>query len=161
MEGADPYGAALEVQCGFSVRRGCVVTGFGRPSDVPGWCGRSECRALEGSRSGYYRWIAGAEVRAARQADEDAPVAEIRDVHAEHHGNFGALRVHAELRSLGHTVNRKRVARLMRKYQMRTADRDMRRPRSRSSVTSTASAGAWAEAAQAVTTASPRASGRA
>ncbi|MFJ7272648.1 IS3 family transposase [Streptomyces sp. NPDC099050] len=76
------------------------------------------CRALEVSRSGHYRWIAGAEVRAARQADEDALVAEIRDIHAEHHGNYGALRVHAELRGFGHTVNRKRVARLMHKHQI-------------------------------------------
>lgn len=73
------------------------------------------CRVLEVSRSGYYRWTAGAETRAARQADEDVLVAEIREIHAEHRGNYGALRVHAELRGFGHTVNRKRVARLMRK----------------------------------------------
>jgi transposase InsO family protein len=83
------------------------------------------CRVLEVSRSGYYRWIAGAEVRAARQADEDALVAEIRDIHTEHHGNYGALRVHAELRGFGHTVNRKRVARLMRKHQ--TVGRHLRK----------------------------------
>ena len=74
------------------------------------------CRVLEVSRSGYYRWIAGAEARAARQADEDALVEEIREIHTEHGGNYGALRVHAELRGFGHTVNRKRVARLMRKH---------------------------------------------
>ncbi|MFD7624408.1 MULTISPECIES: IS3 family transposase [unclassified Streptomyces] len=74
------------------------------------------CRVLEVSRSGYYRWIAGAEARAARQADEDALVDEIREIFAEHRGNYGALRVHAELRGFGHTVNRKRVARLMRKH---------------------------------------------
>ncbi|MET7455333.1 hypothetical protein ABZT03_26245 [Streptomyces sp. NPDC005574] len=32
------------------------------------------CRVLQVSRSGYYRWIAGAEARAARQAEEDALV---------------------------------------------------------------------------------------
>jgi transposase InsO family protein len=74
------------------------------------------CRVLEVSRSGYYRWIAGAEARAVRQAAEDTLVAEIREIHAEHRGNYGALRVHAELRGFGHTVNRKRVARLMRKH---------------------------------------------
>ncbi|WP_330434331.1 IS3 family transposase [Streptomyces sp. NBC_00825] len=71
---------------------------------------------LEVSRSGYYWWIAGAEARAARQADKDALVDEIREIHAEHRVNYGALRVHAELRGFGHTVNRKRVARLMRKH---------------------------------------------
>ncbi|MFF1343328.1 IS3 family transposase, partial [Streptomyces sp. NPDC058290] len=74
------------------------------------------CRVLQVSRSGYYRWIAGADARAARQAAEDALVDEIREIHAEHRGNYGALRVHAELRGFGHTVNRKRVARLMRKH---------------------------------------------
>ncbi|MFJ2272515.1 IS3 family transposase [Streptomyces sp. NPDC087849] len=63
------------------------------------------CRVLEVSRSGYYRWIAGAGTRAERQAAEDTLVDEIR-----------ALRIHAELRGFGHTVNRKRVARLMRKH---------------------------------------------
>ncbi|WPW32471.1 hypothetical protein P6B95_37280 [Streptomyces atratus] len=56
------------------------------------------CRVLEVSRSGYYRWIADAEARAGRQFEEDALVEEIREVHAEHRGNHGALRVHAELR---------------------------------------------------------------
>ncbi|MGY3676776.1 transposase InsO family protein [Streptomyces sp. TE33382] len=74
------------------------------------------CRVLEVSRSGCYRWIAGAGARAARQADEDALADEIREIHAEHRGNYGALRVHAEPRGFGHTVNRERVARLMRKH---------------------------------------------
>ncbi|MFD7620541.1 IS3 family transposase [Streptomyces sp. NPDC059802] len=74
------------------------------------------CRVLEVSRSGYYRWITGAEARAGRQFEEDALVEEIREIHAEHRGNYGALRVHAELRGFGRTVNHKRVARPMRKH---------------------------------------------
>lgn len=73
------------------------------------------CQVLQVSRSGYYRWLAGAGAREARQAEEDAMVAEIREIHTEHRENYGALRVHAELRGFGHTVNHKRVARLMRK----------------------------------------------
>ncbi|MFI6850437.1 hypothetical protein OG535_40395 [Kitasatospora sp. NBC_00085] len=42
------------------------------------------CRVLGVSRSGYYRWQAGAETRAARQEDEAALVEEIREIHAEH-----------------------------------------------------------------------------
>jgi transposase InsO family protein len=72
------------------------------------------CRALQVSRSGYYRWIRGADTRAVRQAEEQALVEEIREIHGEHGGTYGALRVHAELRGFGHTVNRKRVTRLMR-----------------------------------------------
>lgn len=74
------------------------------------------CRVIEVSRSGYYRWLAGAEARAERQAADDALAAEIREIHAEHKGTYGIRRVHAELRGFGHTVNRKRVERLMRKH---------------------------------------------
>ncbi|MDQ1005535.1 hypothetical protein QFZ82_000224 [Streptomyces sp. V4I23] len=48
------------------------------------------CRVPGISRSGYYRWIAGAEARAERQTAEDALVTEIREIHAEHRGNYGA-----------------------------------------------------------------------
>lgn len=37
---------------------------------------------------------------------------------AEHHGAYGAPRVHAELRARGHRINRKRVTRLMRVNQI-------------------------------------------
>jgi transposase InsO family protein len=76
------------------------------------------CQVLEVSRSGCYRWISDTEARAARQAEEDALVDEIREIHAEHRGNYGVLRIHAELRGFGHTVNRKRVARLMHKHEI-------------------------------------------
>jgi transposase InsO family protein len=72
------------------------------------------CRILGASRSGCYRWLAGAPAREARLADEEALVAEIRRIHAEHREAYGARRVHAELRARGRRVNRKRVARLMR-----------------------------------------------
>ncbi|MGW5248818.1 hypothetical protein ACWEQN_34260 [Streptomyces sp. NPDC004129] len=38
------------------------------------------------SRSGYYRHQATTQARAARQAEQAAAVAEIREMHAEHHG---------------------------------------------------------------------------
>ncbi|GAA1125726.1 IS3 family transposase [Kitasatospora arboriphila] len=71
------------------------------------------CRMLGASRSGYYRRLAGAEAREARRAADDA-LAEIRDIHAGHRGACGVRRVRAELRGFGHTVNRRRVERLMR-----------------------------------------------
>ncbi|MGW2939659.1 IS3 family transposase [Streptomyces sp. NPDC001156] len=74
------------------------------------------CRVLQVSRSGFYRWIAGAKAREVRQDAEAALVAEIREIHTEHKGTYGVRRVHAELRGFGHTVNRKRVERLMRKH---------------------------------------------
>lgn len=74
------------------------------------------CRVLQVSRSGFYRWIAGAKARAVRQAADDALAAEIREIHTAHKGTYGVRRVHAELWGFGHTVNRKRVERLMRKH---------------------------------------------
>ncbi|MGW3698962.1 transposase [Streptomyces sp. NPDC005149] len=44
-------------------------------------------------------YCAGA--RAERQAAEDTLVDEIREIHAEHRGNYGALRIHAELCGFG------------------------------------------------------------
>jgi transposase InsO family protein len=72
------------------------------------------CRVLRVSRSGYYRWLAGAKARRERQATDDALLVEIREIHTEHKGTYGVRRIHAELRGFGHTVNRKRVERLMR-----------------------------------------------
>ncbi|MGW1886140.1 hypothetical protein [Streptomyces sp. NPDC001970] len=62
------------------------------------------CRVLEVSRSGYYRWIAGAKARAERQAADDVLVAEIHEIHAEYRRNYGALRVHAELRGFARST---------------------------------------------------------
>ncbi|MFB9582212.1 IS3 family transposase [Streptomyces goshikiensis] len=73
------------------------------------------CRVLGVSRSGYYRWVAGAPARGERRAADDALVAEIREIHTSHRGTYGVRRIHAELRGFGHTVNRKRVERLMRR----------------------------------------------
>jgi transposase InsO family protein len=72
------------------------------------------CRVLQVSRSGYYRWLAGTKARVVRRAADDALVEEIREIHTGHKGPYGVRRVHAELRGFGHTVNRKRVERLMR-----------------------------------------------
>jgi transposase InsO family protein len=72
------------------------------------------CRVLGASRSGYYRWQAGAAARRQRAEAEAATVAEIRAIHDEHRGAYGAPRVHAELRDRGRPVNHKRVRRLMR-----------------------------------------------
>ncbi|GAA4980851.1 hypothetical protein GCM10025734_00890 [Kitasatospora paranensis] len=83
------------------------------------------CRILGASRSGYYRWLAGARARAARQTADHALAEEIREIHSEHREAYGARRVHAELRGRGRAVNRKRVARLMR--ERRITGRHLRR----------------------------------
>ncbi len=69
---------------------------------------------LGASRAGYYRHLATDQARAERQAEEKRTVSEIRAIHAEHQGAYGAPGVHAELRARGRRSNRNRVTRLMR-----------------------------------------------
>jgi len=71
------------------------------------------CRVLKVSRSGYYEWCA--RPPSARAEENELLLKHIRAVHAESRGSYGWPRVHAELTlGLGLSVNRKRVARLMR-----------------------------------------------
>ncbi|MFC8848537.1 MULTISPECIES: IS3 family transposase [unclassified Micromonospora] len=74
------------------------------------------CQIIGVSRSSFYYWRSAAEARAARQAADVALVGRIRAVHAAHDGTYGAPRVTAELRDAGLAVNRKRVARVMRRF---------------------------------------------
>jgi len=67
------------------------------------------CRVLGASRARYCRHLATEQARAERRAEEKRTVSEIRAIHTEHHGAYGAPRVHAELRARGRGINRKRV----------------------------------------------------
>jgi putative transposase len=69
------------------------------------------CRALDVSRSGYYKWC---KTTASAQAQADTKLAvEVARIHAEHRGRYGSPRIHRELRERGVRTSRKRVARLM------------------------------------------------
>ena len=70
------------------------------------------CRVLGVSRSGFHAW----ERRPpSNRAFADAWLSEqIREIHTQSRGTYGAPRVHAELRFRGVRVGRKRVERLMR-----------------------------------------------
>lgn len=72
------------------------------------------CRILGVPRSSCYAWAGGEQARRARLRADDALAHEITVVHLASRGAYGVPRVHAELRRLGHGVNRKRVERLMR-----------------------------------------------
>lgn len=73
------------------------------------------CRVLAvPRRQGYYEWLAAGPARQARAAADDELTAEIRAIHGEHKGSYGAPRITAELRRRGRRVNRKRVERIMR-----------------------------------------------
>jgi hypothetical protein len=69
------------------------------------------CELLKVSRAAFYQHLAGPSRR--RRADAEL-ASQIRAVHQESRGRYGAPRVHAELGRRGHRHGRKRIARLMR-----------------------------------------------
>ncbi len=77
------------------------------------------CRVLRVARSSYYAWREGEAARQARRAADDALAHEITVLHIASHRTYGIPRIHAELRRLGHRVNRKRIARVMRERDIR------------------------------------------
>jgi putative transposase len=81
------------------------------------WPVRVMCDALSVSPSGYYAWRSRPE-RARKIADREKLV-DIRRVHADHRGRYGAPRIHAEPRAEGQSVGRKRVERVMRRHGIR------------------------------------------
>src|SRR5262245_50569337 len=74
------------------------------------------CQVLGVHRSAFYKWLAGAEARARKAAEDAEVVTVIRAEHAASGGTYGVPRIHAELRDQGRRINRKRVARLMRRH---------------------------------------------
>jgi len=82
------------------------------------------CRMLELSASGYYAWQTRAESPRAR---ENAGLTDqIRRIHRQSRGTYGAPRIQAELAGTGTRVGRKRVARLMRAAELRGVSRRKR-----------------------------------
>ncbi|WP_033257441.1 IS3 family transposase [Kitasatospora phosalacinea] len=85
------------------------------------------CRILGVPRSSFYAWADGEEARRRRRRADDALAHEITVVHLASRGAYGVPRVHAELRRLGHEVNRKRIERLMREHGIAGITRRRRR----------------------------------
>jgi transposase InsO family protein len=73
------------------------------------------CKILAVSRSGFYRWREAAPARAGRELADQALAEQIAEIHQESESAYGSPRITAELRDTGLRVNRKRVARLMRR----------------------------------------------
>jgi transposase InsO family protein len=76
------------------------------------------CQILDIARSSFYYWKSTASERAARDAADAALAARIEAVRTKHDGTYGAPRITAELRDDGMRVNRKKVARVMRRYRI-------------------------------------------
>jgi transposase InsO family protein len=74
------------------------------------------CQIIGIARSSFYYWRSTATARAARDAADRALAGQITAVHKAFDGTYGAPRITAELRDNGLAVNRKRVARVMRRF---------------------------------------------
>ena len=81
------------------------------------WPVRLMCRVLKVSASGYYAWRSRPE--SARSGANRKRLADVRRLHAEHHGRYGSPRMHAALCAEGRTASRGRVERLMRQHGIR------------------------------------------
>jgi transposase InsO family protein len=75
------------------------------------------CDALEVSASGYYAWRGRPEC--ARSAANRDLLADVRRIHQQHRGRYGAPRIRAALRAEGHAISRGRIERLMRRHGIR------------------------------------------
>ena len=73
---------------------------------------RLMCHVLDVSPSGFYAWVNRPPSR--RAIANAALLEQIKQIHQESHEAYGVPNIHAELRDLGHRVNHKRIARLMR-----------------------------------------------
>jgi putative transposase len=79
------------------------------------------CRVLGVSASGYYDWLQRAPSK--RRMADVVLTETIRQVHKASDETYGMPRIRAELCEAGHAVSRKRVARLMRRAQIRGISR--------------------------------------
>ncbi|MEA5398443.1 IS3 family transposase [Synechococcus sp. BA-124 BA4] len=86
------------------------------------------CRQLGVARSGYNTWRQRQEAPGKRAAENAVITAEIVAVFEQHRGFYGSPRVHQELRSSGRQIGRHRVARLMRRAELRARTHKAFRP---------------------------------
>jgi len=83
------------------------------------WPVRTICRVLGVSASGYYAWRDRPD--SARTVANQQLLADLRRLHAHHHGRYGSPRMHAALRAEGRITSRGRVERLMRASGLRAS----------------------------------------
>lgn len=77
------------------------------------------CRVLQITTSGYYEWKKNPYCR--RHEIDERVCTLIRQIFEESHHTYGSPRITYELRALGHQINEKRVARLMKMMDIRAS----------------------------------------
>ena len=81
------------------------------------WPVRVMCDAPSVSPSGFYAWRSRPE--SPREIANRELLRDIRRVHGDHRGRYGAPRIDAALRAEGQSVSRKRIERVMRRHGIR------------------------------------------
>lgn len=76
------------------------------------------CKTFEVSRSRYYEWRQGEESN--RQRENRSLSVEIKAIYNETHQTYGAIRIHKELKDKGKNCGKNRVARLMKKAEIKS-----------------------------------------
>lgn len=76
------------------------------------------CKLAGVSRSGYYRWIAASNQRAIREASDYQDFLLIKEAYDYRGYAKGSRGICMRLKRMGITMNRKKVQRLMRKYNL-------------------------------------------
>jgi putative transposase len=87
------------------------------------------CRALEVSRSWFYKWRGGALPPRAQRRQQLA--AEVARLFARHEGKYGSPRITADLREAGWRVSENTIAALMREQGLAARRKKKRRPATR------------------------------
>lgn len=89
-------------------------------NDDPGFNIKAACEALEVSRSGYYDWLNAADAREAREARDKEDFEKIHKAFKSHNAKKGSRLIVDNLRrEQGVLMNRKKVSRLMKKFDLR------------------------------------------
>ncbi|MFN7095531.1 MAG: IS3 family transposase [Burkholderiales bacterium] len=78
------------------------------------------CKCLGVAKASYYYWLNTAEIRAAKLAEEDKIVAEIKQVFRASRKSYGYRKITKTLTKQGNFVNHKKVLKLMRKHNLRS-----------------------------------------
>ncbi len=87
---------------------------------------RRLCQTLQVHPSGYYAWLA--EQKSARAKEDQRLLGLIKHAWLESGGVYGYRKIHDDLRELGESCGRHRVARLMRREGLRSQTGYRRRP---------------------------------
>jgi putative transposase len=79
------------------------------------------CKVMQVSRSGFYSWKRGK--KSLRQQERDRLIPQVREIHQQTHGSYGARRISAELEEQGESCGRSKAGTLMRLAQVAAKQR--------------------------------------